>query len=197
MRNKLPLILATATIAAALASTGCKQEPAKEAAQTPAPQTAPAAAQALVEYGYETDNGKWSPNGATVKVEQSTAAKKSGNASLKVSGTSGEGKWNFAFSPKFPLQAGKKYKLTAYMMVEGTKPASFPPLLKCGIYQDNKFLSNAFTKTYDLKKGGWQELSVTFDAPSDATQGFIAVEKGTDKPVEGTIYIDDVKFEAL
>lgn len=183
-----------------LAGFGCKkaEQPAeapKQSEQAQAPAAVPQSG--ALEYGFEDGTGGWNPNGKTVKIEQVTNQKHGGNSSLKISGVAGSGLWNFAASPKINLEAGKKYKLTGWMFVESWDKADFPPLLKYGVYQDNKWVSNAFTEKYNLKKKGeWQRILTVFETPQGGSiSGFVALEKGTQDPINASVYLDDIKIE--
>ncbi|MBJ6801036.1 carbohydrate binding domain-containing protein [Geomonas propionica] len=195
----------SSTVAIALIAasffTGCKkEETAKEPApaQPPAQQVAaPAPSQATGSYDFESGAAGWIPSTKGVTVATSTEQKHNGQESLKVSGTSAD-VWNFASSPKFDIEAGKKYKISCWMYIDSWDKAAFPPLVKYGVYQDNKFASNAFTAKYDMTKvKQWQQIGTIFTAPKDGKiNGYLSIEKGTKDPITATIYLDDVKVVA-
>lgn len=194
-KRMIPVVLLTA-VTSVLLCAGCKKE--EQASPAPAQSAAPATMAALVSYDFESGAAGWTGTDKTVKAESATDQKHGGNTGLKVSGTAGNGRWNFAASPKFALEPGKKYKLTGWMLVESWDKGTFPPLFKCAVMQDNKWLSNAFSKKYDLKKmKEWQSLGTIFEVPAGATTGFIALEKGTQDPLTATVYLDDIKIEAV
>jgi hypothetical protein len=182
-----------------IAGSGCKKAEQPAEAPAPAQQAASPVAQAgVLEYGFEDGIAGWNPNSKTVKIEQVSNEKHGGSSSLKISGTAGAKLWSFGASPKFNLEAGKKYKLTGWMFVESWDKSKFPPLLKCGIYQNGKFSTNAFTSKYNVNKmKGWQMLSGQFSAPEDGSTGFISLEKGTQEPINATVYLDDIKVEPV
>jgi carbohydrate binding protein with CBM4/9 domain len=200
MTRKQFVIIALAGCALAVA--GCKkEEQAKEGASAPVQQaTTPAVQTGLTAYDFESGIAGWAPNGKTVKIEQVADQKHGGNGSLKVSGSSGVSSWNFAASPKFTLESGKKYRLSGWMMVESTSDPKNAPFLKCSLKDGAKFLTNANTKKYNLNKlNEWQELSTEFTAPAgQKLEGAFAIEKGTNKvDINATIYVDDLKLEAI
>lgn len=185
-------------------SLGCKKtEQAKEGLKQVEQKKSFTAAKVL-SFSFEDGIKGWGPRGKNIKIEQTTQTKHSGNASLRISGTAPTESWNYTTSNKFNLKSGKKYKLTAWMLVESIKDPKYPPFLKCAIEQGSKpakFLTNYNTKKYDFnKKGEWQAITVDFTTPS-ATDlyGFIAVEKGTNKVVAMTasIYIDDINLDLI
>src|SRR4051812_32871555 len=98
-------LMASSIIAVALSGAGCKKEEQAKAPETvAAPQAAAPATQAgAVEYTFEDGTGSWYGSDQTVKVEPATDRKHGGKGSIKVSGTSGDGKWNLAISPDFNL----------------------------------------------------------------------------------------------
>lgn len=151
------------------------------------------------DYGFEKGTDGWSPSVKTVKITQAKDKKHKGSASLKISGVAGDSVWNFGFSPKFNLEAGKKYKLSAFMLVGSWSKSKFPPLLKCGIYQNGKFSANAFSSKYNMKKiKEWQPLSAQFTAPADGSiSALVSLEKGTQEPIDATVYLDEIKVERI
>lgn len=79
------------------------------------------------------------------------------------------------------------------MFVKSLSDPQFPPFLKCGTSNQG----NKNTKKYNMEhKGKWQELAVEFSTTA-ATGGEVAVEKGVNKSLEATIFLDDVKIELL
>ena len=196
-----PTLLATALIAIVLASSGCKKEEKAPEAVTATTQTAAPAATAATagatQFAFEDGIGGWKGNGSDVKVEPATDQKKSGSASLKISGTSQKPVWNFALSPAFNLEPGKKYKLTGSMFVDSWKSKDTKPFIKVGVNVDGKWATNANSNSYDLKKTKeWQQLEATFQAPAGGKiEGYVALEKGTHEPISGTVYLDDIKVE--
>jgi hypothetical protein len=199
-------LMASSLIAVALSSTGCKKEEQSKAPETVASQQAVAPATsaapaltAILDYGFEDGIGGWTGIDKTVKTEPASDQKHGGANSLKISGTAGEGRWNFANSSRLDLETGKKYKITGWMYVEAWNKENLPPLLKFGVYQDNKWVSNAFTTKYDLKKTKqWQQVGTIFVAPKEGKiNGNFSLEKGTKDPVTATVYLDDLKLAPI
>lgn len=202
MAKRLSILTSLILVAAILSvfGFGCKKaEQAKETTTPTAVQTKPLSGVTVLEYNFETGAGKWWPTGK-IKIEQTSDKKHSGNASLRISGTSPAGKWNYVESTRFGLESGKKYKLTAWMLVKSQGVDKFPPFLKTGVEQNRNWLANFSTKKYDLSRTGeWQDLSVEFTTPTDAPlQGYLSVEKGTkDAAINADIYVDDLKLEVI
>lgn len=191
--------LVVTAVFAAMAVTACKKEEqaAKKVPAIVGQQSGSGAQGKVVQYSFEEGTDRWTGNGSII-VGNTTEKKGSGKGALKISGTSGPDQWSFAVSPKFGLEPGTRYRLTGLVLVDGINHPNFPPLLKCGIYQDGTWLVNAFTNKYDLKKSGWQQLSVTFTAPAQPNlKGFVGVEKGTKEALSGTIYLDDVEIKKV
>jgi hypothetical protein len=151
----------------------------------------------ILQYTFEEGTGKWWPMG-DVKVEQSTSQKHTGNASVKIIGSSPKEKWSYALANRFPLESGKKYKFTGWMLVESISNAKFPPILRVGIFQKQNWLQNAITPKYDMAhKGEWQMFSTAFTTPNGSDSAEISLEKGTNES-EMTIaaYLDDLTIVA-
>jgi hypothetical protein len=152
------------------------------------------------DFSFENGTDGWKPTSKSMLAEISLNKSHGGKASLKVVGSSGVNFWNFANSPEFPLQPGRKYRLTGWMMVEKTSSSKNALFLKCAITENTKWISNANTNKYNLHKlNEWQELSTEFVAPAQAgLKGHLAIEKGTNlSDIAATIYIDDLKIEAI
>jgi hypothetical protein len=201
-RKSLISTLAICVALAATVTTGCKKEETpKEAAPAAGQQAAaPVTGAAVAEYAFEDGTGGWKPVGKTMKLEQATGQKHGGSLSLKVFGSTGATTWNFAASPQFTLEPGKKYRLSGWIMVDSTSDPKNPPFLKVAVNKDGKWLTNANTKRYNLGKiKEWQELSAEFSTPSEQNlTGFVALEKGTNKSdINATIFVDDVKVESI
>jgi len=181
--------------------TGCAtQDQSQESAADPGDQEKTSDPKIIQAYDFENGTGGWHSVYETLHIDASTEKKHEGANSLKVEGTSPEEFWNFAASDPFPLDPGKKYHLTGWMLLEALDENDYPPLLKCEIIQGTEWLANANTNKYDLsKKGEWQKLSLVFTTPMVTDiKGLFSVEKGTnDRAVETTLYIDDVKLELL
>lgn len=195
MTNKLSTVTIGMVAILGIMMCSCKNEPHPPANQNAA---APIAIHGTLSYDFEAGPSGWSGTDTPITVETVAKQRHAGNASLKITGTAGEGRWNFVRSPHFVLEPGKTYKLHGWMLVEMWDNKSKPPHLKCASMQGSKWLSNAFTNKYDVTKmNEWQELSASFTVPSGTTEGFIALEKGTQEPITGTIYLDDIGIEIL
>lgn len=100
-----------------------------------------------------------------------------------------EAAWNYTRSPGFALEAGHKYRLSGWVKVVSVRPA-IPPYFKVECTGN---VSAQFTSgRYDLAAEGWQELTAEFGVPQGDDGGWIALEKGTDSPMEIDAYVDEV-----
>lgn len=199
---KLRLLGAILVCSIGVLGTGCnKQEkteskPEQKLEQKSEPQNPPSS-QVVKEFTFEDGTGKWWPIGS-VKVEKATNQKHTGNASAKISGSSPNGGWAYALTDRFPLEPGKKYKFTGWVLVESVSNAKYPPVLRVGMFQQKqKWLQNALTSKYDLShKGEWQMFSTEFTAPGECDSAEISLEKGTQDSMTVTAYLDDLKIES-
>jgi hypothetical protein len=193
--------MASSIIVVALSGAGCKKEEQTKSSETVvAPQpAAPSAAQAgVTEFTFDDGIGYWTGTDQSIKVDSATDQKHAGKSSLKISGTAKDGLWNFARSPQFDLEPGKKYKVSGWMFVESWDKENLPPLLKVGVHQDGKWANNVFTSKYDLKKSKtWQQVVTVFVAPKDGKiKGSFSLEKGSKEPISAAVYLDDLKIES-
>lgn len=192
-------LLVTALVAIALFSAGCKkEETAQQAAPAPAQESsATPTLQEISKYDFENGLSGWSQSAKGIKIGAATDQKHDGNSSLKISGNSGSGVWNFGGSPKIDLEPGKQYKLTGWIYVDSWDKSATPPMLKLAIHQNGKWVTNAFTNRYNLKKvKEWQLLTGKVTVPTDGTiAGSVGLEKGTQDAIQATVYLDDVKLE--
>ena len=199
-RKFMSRLLATTLVAIALFGAGCKKD---EKAQEPAPAPAPAQQAAataptsgVANYDFESGTAGWNQSAKGISIGAATDQKHGGNSSLKISGTA-SGVWNFGSSPQVSLEPGKQYKLTGWVYVQAWDKSATPPLLKCGVYQNGKWIANVFTSKYNMKKiNEWQMLSGKITAPADGTiAGSVSLEKGTQDAIKATVYLDDIKLE--
>ncbi|MBK5274130.1 MAG: hypothetical protein JJE30_03640 [Desulfuromonadales bacterium] len=119
---------------------------------------------------------------------------------LAISGTSGIGTWNYAGSQRFPLIAGRTYRLSGWMLVSSINDPAWPPYLKCTLFQNDKWLNNFNTIKYDLaRQGEWQLLSVEFSVPVvGGYKGNLALEKGTkDTSLEIKVVLRDLQIDLI
>lgn len=192
----LATLIATVFLTAASAAQA-QQTPKKSTVPS---QAAPAASGAVLEkYEFEAGLGGWSTEAKTVSLSTVRNPKKVGKSSLKISGTSTGGLYNFAASPRKDLKPGKQYQATAWLYVKDWDHAATAPTLKIALYKDGKWLSNTFSKAYDLrKKNQWQKLTVTVTAPTGgAIAGSLSIEKGTQEQIKATMNLDDVTLQAV
>jgi hypothetical protein len=100
-----------------------------------------------------------------------------------------EAAWNYTSSPEFALEAGHKYRVSGLVKVITIRPA-IPPYFK--VECTGNVSAQFTTDRYDLAAGGWQELTAEFEVPQGDHGGWIALEKGTDSPMEIDAYVDEV-----
>ena len=170
--------------------------------------------------GFERGPGTWRA-AKGMRLEIQDAIVHGGQRAARLSGTQ-TGGWSYAAAGKVPLQPGQKYLIRGWLRVDALEDAKNPsqnhprqdarpsgsqspadsgtnakyaPLIKCGISQGSRHLSNALTKAYDMTKlGTWQQLEGTFVAPQEADAGSLAVEKRTTEPLTATLYLDEVEL---
>jgi hypothetical protein len=155
-------------------------------------------AKVLLETGFEDGVGDFRPReGMDAQVDRTMT--RSGKGSLRLTGRQ-KGEWSWATARiSDPLLPGGRYRLSAWLRVGALTPPKAPSL-KVGILDgDGKHVSNHYTGRYDLKSSvKWQELSVEFDAPLDASRGVVSVEKGALFDAEkAEIWLDDVRVELV
>jgi hypothetical protein len=139
----------------------------------------------LIFHTFSSDAATWQPvAGITAEV----AADRERGACLHVHGRQAGG-WNDVRSPDFPLQAGRKYRLTAWVRVARIEPA-LAPFFK--VEATGGAEVQFTTDHYNLAAGGWQQLAGEFECPQDATGGWVALEKGTSSAVDIDAYLSEV-----
>ncbi len=100
-----------------------------------------------------------------------------------------EAAWNYTKGPEFALDPGHKYRVSGWVKVVSVRSA-IPPYFKVECTGN---VSVQFTTgRYDLAAGGWQELTAEFEVPQGDHGGWIALEKGTDSPMEIDAYVGEV-----
>lgn len=196
-KDKVKAIMIGAMLLTTVSAVQAQQAATKST--VPAPRTPAATGAVLQKYNFEAGVDGWVATAKAVSLGTAGNPKKGGKASLKISGTSTSGVYNFALSPRTDLQPGKQYQATAWMYVKDWDNAAKPPMLKIALYKDGKWVSNTFSNTYALnKKNQWQKLTVTVTAPTGgAIAGSLSVEKGMQDQVKATMYLDEIKLQAM
>jgi len=154
-----------------------------------------------ITWDFESDSGDWRPRAATVKVERLTGvgAAENSRACLHIQGSMTEN-WNYALSDSVPMEAGRLYRLSAWVKVVSTDSKTPMPFLKCEFVASDrrKEMGRAATSQYDAKNlGQWQHLTGEFQAPAGTVSSWLALEKGTSDPTQIDAYLDDVIIEPI
>jgi hypothetical protein len=154
-----------------------------------------------IAWDFESDSGNWRPRAATVKVERVTGvgATENSRACLHIHGSMKEN-WNYALSGSVSMQAGRLYRLSAWVKVVSAGSKTPMPFLKCEFVASDrrKQMGRAATTHYDAKNlGRWQHLTGEFQAPAGTVSCWLALEKGTSDPTQIDAYLDDVIIEPI
>jgi hypothetical protein len=154
-----------------------------------------------ITWDFESDSGNWRARAATVKVERliGAGATESSRACLHIDGSMKEN-WNYALSDSVPIEAGRLYRLSAWVKVVSADSKTPMPFLKCEFVASDrrKEMGRAATAQYDAKDlGQWQHLTGEFQAPADTVSCWLALEKGTSDPTRIDAYLDDVVIEPI
>jgi len=160
----------------------------------------PACARPVV-WDFENDSARWRPRAATVQVERVTGAGATADsrACLRVHGRMADN-WNYVLSDSVPLQAGRLYRLSAWVKVTSAGTGTPMPFLKCEFTAADRgrALGRAVTDPYDMAHlGQWQRLTAEFQTPAQTVAGWIALEKGTSDPTQIDACLDDVMLEPI
>ena len=108
--------------------------------------------------------------------------------------------WNYALSETVPLQAGRLYRLSAWVKVTSAGSKTPMPFLKCEYMaaDRNREMGRAVTDAYDAARlGQWQHLTGEFRAPAGTVACWLALEKGTSDPTQIDAYLDNVILEPI
>ena len=119
-------------------------------------------------WDFESDRGDWRPRSATMMVERAAdlGAAIGGRACLHVRGSMSEN-WNYALLETVPLQAGRLYRLSAWVQVTSASSKTPMPFLKCEFVaaDRNREIGRAATDAFDAARlGQWQHLTREFHA---------------------------------
>lgn len=152
-------------------------------------------------WDFESDSGNWRPRAATVKVERMTevGATENSRACFHIHGSM-QGKWNYALSNSVSMQAGRLYRLSAWVQVVSSASKTPMPFLKCEFVASDRRqeMGRAATTQYDATRlGQWQHLTGEFQAPAGTVSCWLALEKGTSDPTQIDAYLDDVIIEPI
>ena len=152
-------------------------------------------------WDFENDSGNWKPRAATMKVERAAGlgATTSSHACLHVLGSMEEN-WNYVLSDSVPMQAGRLYRLSAWVKVASAGSTTPAPFLKCEFVaaERQREMGRASTDPYNVEHlGQWQRLTAEFHAPAGTVSCWLALEKGTSDPTQIDAYLDDVTLEPI
>ncbi len=164
----------------------------------------PLGAQAIAQptvWDFENDGGNWKARAATMTVERVTepGATADSRACLHIRGSMPEN-WNYVLSETVPLQAGRFYRLSAWVKVISAGSRTPMPLLKCEFVAADRSreMGRADTDAFDAAHlGQWQHLTGEFRAPAGTVACWIALEKGTSDPTQIDAYLDNVVLEPI
>jgi len=148
---------------------------------------------------FETDNSGWQPRSKTIALRRVAGVREGSQGSLHIEGRI-QGGWNYALSERRPMDAGRLYRLSAWVRVDKVGAGTPMPYLKCEFVPANArgSLGQAHTDSYDpAHLGTWQRLSGEFQAPAGTAQFWLAMEKGTSGPTEIDAYLDEITVEPI
>ncbi|NQU10289.1 heparinase II/III family protein [bacterium] len=144
---------------------------------------------------------RWQPRPG-IQIEVRPAAGRPGRC-LHLRGRQ-EDQWNYVASKPFPLNAGGKYRFTAWLHV-GEGFGGYPPYFKIAFIPAaadgrpdwGKSLGQPGSTSYEPIAGGWQQLVAEVEAPAGAGWGLIALEKGRRDPIEIEAHIAEVRVREV
>jgi len=142
----------------------------------------------------------WSPSDAGVRIEAAPGVVPPGvvGPSAHVSGPSNSA-WNYIHASALSLQAGQRYRLSAWLRIDRVGQATPAPYLKCEFLDvSRRNLGRVQSEPYDLGKlGAWQRISVEFLPPVTSTSCYAALEKGVQSATEIDAYVAGGSLEAI
>ena len=147
---------------------------------------------------FETDNS-WTGRPG-VMMEVCTSAGRPGK-SLHAWGAQDHG-WYYLQTPYLPLLPSHTYRLCGWVLVNQLDPAC-PPYYRISFMKKGTFGGwvwagvDRVTQTYDLWRRGWQELSLEFQCPADATAALLCFENAADGPMDIEAYVDDIRLAEI
>jgi len=152
-------------------------------------------------WDFTAEDADWHPRAKAIAVERFTTPGPEGRdiSALRIHGRIEEG-WNYATLKPVPLEAGRLYRLSAWVRVDRAAPGTPMPYLKCEFQSaDRKAeLGRGQTEAYDATRpGAWQRLIGEFRAPPATASGWVALEKGTGTPTELDVCLADVRLEPI
>ncbi|MFO7946988.1 MAG: DUF4962 domain-containing protein [Armatimonadota bacterium] len=161
----------------------------------------PVFGEVVAEFNFEDAETGWRPRADTIEISrvEDMGATDESTACLHIKGPIETG-WNYAISDHAPMEAGQLYRLSAWVRVDSHSETTPPPFLKCEFVPKEKgaSLGRSNTTSYDYAKmGQWQKLFAEFHAPKGVDHCWLALEKGSDIPMEIDAYLDEVVLETI
>jgi hypothetical protein len=143
---------------------------------------------------------KWQPRDASIAVEEAATVPRGSKdrASVRIHGQIASG-WNYAITPQASIEAGKLYRLSAWVRVDRLGAGTPRPFFKCEFVpsQPGKTLGQVQTETYEGPLGEWRQLAGEFLVPEGTKACWLALEKGTSAAAEIDALMSDVRLEPI
>jgi hypothetical protein len=107
--------------------------------------------------------------------------------------------WNYAITPQASIEAGKLYRLSAWVRVDRLGTGTPRPFFKCEFMpgEPGKTLGQVQTESYEGPLGEWRQLAGEFLVPEGAKACWLALEKGTSGAAEIDALMSDVRLEPI
>jgi hypothetical protein len=152
----------------------------------------------IISDDFEINSGSWDQS-KSIQFSLSDEKNHTGKMSMKVHGVSPSGAWSFVQTKHIPLEKGKHYRMTGWLLVDYA--GAEMPFFKCALFiHGGTWFKNKMSTQYNKEQiKDWQELIAEFETPKDKDIEFVlSLEKRPFSSVVGaTVFIDDITLVTL
>ncbi|MFN7824369.1 MAG: hypothetical protein ACK5P6_03310 [Pseudobdellovibrionaceae bacterium] len=132
-----------------------------------------------------------------MSVERTADVKRSSESSIKISGVSKVGDWQYAKLASLPIKEGKRYSLSVWMYIDQVSLRDKLPYFDVAISENGKFLNGigASSEGVELKK--WINYTLEFDGVGAGSHiATVQLVKGSaDIQQNIVVYIDHLEIK--
>lgn len=150
---------------------------------------------------FETHTDGWVARPG-LQLTHSTTVHHSGTGAAKITGRSdGQNEYivtRYSAGPPWEiltLEPGQKVRLQLWLRIDHISAGARAPSVRLSMRSKGQTRQSFATQPYDLAQlGKWQFLHTEFTVPESTDAAYIALSTHTKKPVETTLYLDDVNI---
>jgi hypothetical protein len=153
-------------------------------------------------FNFDLNFEGWAVSGPSLLMRADKSDKHGGLAAFGIAGSTPENQMLWAYSPEFPIEGGKTYRLTAWMKVDSISDSAGMPYVALEVFK-GKWAPGTNVlwgpSTNVPGKGKWEKLTLSISPKNESNlYARLIIRKADDKtPATADFKIDDIKFEQM